>query len=129
MFKTLGRLFAFAIRSTGYLNLNLPSFIWKQILNQPLDIQDLERIDIHTANFISDLGSLEEKGIDEEQFEYIYDQQFSAILSNGKEVELMSGGREKKLTYQNAKEYVKLALITRFEECSVQIEAIKAGFL
>jgi alpha-tubulin suppressor-like RCC1 family protein len=127
MYTVIGKLFGFAIRSTGFMNLNLPSFIWKQLLDQPVDISDLERTDVHTANFLEDLMNLESKGIDEEQFEYLYDQQFTTILSNGKEVELQSGGKDKKLTFSNAKEYVNLALSVRFEECKVQVEAIKNG--
>ena len=86
MFNIIGKLFGFAIRSTGFLNLNLPSFIWKQILDQTIEISDLDRIDVHTANFLEDLMNLESKDIDEEKFEYLYDQEYNTILSNGKEV-------------------------------------------
>ncbi len=55
IFETLGRLFGFAIRSQNYLNLDLPSIIWKTLLNQPIYIDDLEKIDIHTAKHLWDI--------------------------------------------------------------------------
>ena len=127
MFKEIGKLFGWAMRSMNFLNLDLPSFIWKQILNQELDISDLERIDIHTANFLDDLLNLKSKGIeDAETFDSIYDQTFSTILSNGKEVVLIPN---KNLTYENRKEYRDLALKCRFDECAPQIQAIREGLL
>jgi len=126
IFKHLGRIFGWAMRSMNFLNLDLPSFVWKQILNVPLDMSDLERIDIHTANFLDDLNNLEEKGIDKDTFDSIYDQSFTTILSNGKEVELIPG---KKLTFENRKEYRELALKCRFDECAPQIQSLREGLL
>ena len=71
--------------------------------------------------------NLKSKGIeDAETFDSIYDQTFSTILSNGKEVVLIPN---KNLTYENRKEYRDLALKCRFDECAPQIQAIREGLL
>lgn len=129
VFKIIGRIFGWAIRSTNFLNLNLPSFIWKKISNSPLDIKDLEKIDVHAANYLNDLLILEEKGVTPEIFEECYDQNFTTMLSNGQEVEVIANGKNIKLTYENREMYVKAALNTRFSECDIQIEKIKEGLL
>ena len=130
IFKYLGKIFAWAIRSTNFLNLDLPSLIWKQILNLPLDINDLDRIDVHNTNFLKDLFNLDIKGISKDNFDYHFNNHnFTTLLSNGKEVELCIEGKNKLLTFENRKEYFDLVLKARFDECSLQVQAIRQGLL
>lgn len=45
----MGQLFGLALRSKQYLNLNLPSWFWKQLAFEPCTLADLEEVDQATA--------------------------------------------------------------------------------
>jgi len=49
------------------------------------------------------LHNLEQKGINSSNFEYAFDENFTAIDSNGQRVELILGGAGIKVTFENAK--------------------------
>lgn len=48
-------------------------------------------------------------------------------ISDGTEVELVPGGKNRVLTKENANEFVQLVLQKRLNECEKQLKAIKAG--
>jgi hypothetical protein len=45
MFEFLGAMMGLAIRTKNFLNLDLPSMVWKQLIDIPLNRQDLDNID------------------------------------------------------------------------------------
>jgi hypothetical protein len=55
MFKFLGAMIGWAIRSTSALNLDLPPLFWKKILNIEPDEFDLKTIDTFSWQVVQDL--------------------------------------------------------------------------
>ena len=54
-------------------------------------------------------------------------EKFVTYLSNGAEVELLPGGKNIPVSFENRVEYASAVLKTRFNESKKQIEAIKRG--
>ncbi len=48
MYEFLGALMGCSIRSRNFLNLDLPSIVWKSLVDAPLTRKDLENIDKYT---------------------------------------------------------------------------------
>ena len=55
------------------------------------------------------------------------DHKFVTNISDGNEVELVPGGRNRVLSRENAAEYVQLVMEKRLNETDKQIKAIKVG--
>jgi len=83
MFEFVGVLMGIALRTKQTLSFDLPSLIWKQILNERIDITDLEAIDKLCVQALNELGN-----IDEKSFSYTVYEKFTTQLSDGTEVEL-----------------------------------------
>ena len=56
------------------------------------------------------------------------DEKFVTNLSNGNEVEVCSGGSQKKVTVENRREFVELAVKARQEEARKQLNWLMEGF-
>ena len=82
------------------MSINLPGFIWKQFTDEEVTIDDLNEIDSMTVNILNDLRDVQGK-MTEESFLEGYELNFTTILSNGEEVELVSGGKNKKVNFSN----------------------------
>ena len=84
MLKFLGGLMGLAIRSKNYLDLNLPSIVWKQITQSTLDRKDLEYIDKCSINYLDEMTNIDKRNItDNETFNMAFDETFTTYLSNG----------------------------------------------
>lgn len=68
MLEFLGVLIGCAIRSKNFLNLDLPSIIWKQLVDSPVNRKDLEMIDRYTIQCLDDIISINKKGVNENNF-------------------------------------------------------------
>ena len=55
------------------------------------------------------------------------DERFVTLISDGTEVEMCLGGKDKKVTLENLEEYIDLLVKTRLNEFDVQMKAIKTG--
>ena len=98
------------------MNLHFPPLFWKQLLNDPVYLKDLECIDAYTFQIIKDIQKYG-KELKPEQFEeQVVDEKFECHLSNSKPVELCPGGKEKDVTFENHKEYIDLLVKTRLQE-------------
>lgn len=77
------------------MSMKLPSIIWKYIVGDQPDIEDLKEID---DVFVSSLTMLKEYiGEDEEDdetFDMIFELKFSLMDSAGNEIELIPGGSQ-----------------------------------
>ena len=126
MFKFLGKMFGYSILSSFYAPINLPSFIWKQILDVNLNPNDIELIDVQAYNSIIKIIQNKEKYKNE--FDNLCELlDFTCQLSNGDIVELVPGGHNEKISYEKDKEFLKLYLNARYNECKPQIKAIQEG--
>ena len=56
--------------------------------------------------------------LSDEEFAAVGDYNFTAMLSNGEEVELCDGGQEKKVNKENLSEYINLVVKARFSEAT-----------
>lgn len=48
MYEFLGAVMGCSVRTKNFLNLDLPSIIWKQLVDMPVNRKDLENIDRYT---------------------------------------------------------------------------------
>jgi E3 ubiquitin-protein ligase HERC2 len=122
MYTFVGVLMGLALRTSFSLNLDLPSFAWKQLLGEKAEVSDLEAID---KLFIQALGEL--RKLTREKFEYMVEQKFTTQLSNGKETELKKEGKAIDVNFDNREEFFKLSIDTRLHEADQQIRAMKKG--
>ncbi len=128
MLAFLGKLMGNAIRSRNYLNLNIPLFIWKLIAGELPTLQDLEDIDQPVVrNFLYDFRHIDET-MDEATFNVSFYETFTTISADGKSVkELVHGGADKAVTFENRHEYCDLVENFRLHEFDKQAAAVRAG--
>lgn len=91
----LGYIIGISLRTKHQMSMKLPSIIWKYIVGDQPDIEDLKEID---DVFVSSLTMLKEYiGEDEEDdetFDMIFELKFSLMDSAGNEIELIPGGSQ-----------------------------------
>ena len=63
----LGALMGLAVRSKNYLDLNLPSIVWKQITQSPLTRKDLEYIDKCSINYLDEMSNIDKRNINDNE--------------------------------------------------------------
>lgn len=127
LFLFLGKLMGAAIRTQNNLNLSFPPLFWKRLLLDPLNIRDLRGVDVCTVQILEILRNLEANQLTPETFSYAYDEKFTTKDSSGREVELIDGGKDKPVTYENAAEYADLIEKSRLNESSKQYAALRKG--
>ena len=101
MYKYLGGFIGYAMRSGEFLNLDLPSIFWKQLLEAPIDRKDLEFIDRYTIQCLDDIINIHKKGVTPETFSFFVDQKYTTCLSDGNEVDLLTDGKTLEVTYKD----------------------------
>lgn len=127
MYKVFGGFIGYAIRTGEFLNLDLPSIFWKQLLEVPLERKDLESIDRYTIQCLDDIINIHKKGVTAETFSFYVDQKFTTCLSDGEEVEVIEGGKDIDLTYSDRVRYCEMVEKIRLEESKIQMAAIRSG--
>ena len=124
LFNFLGVLMGVCIRTNTNLAINLPSFVWKQLVGQRLTIDDIEEFD---DGIVAELKELL-LARSEEEFESRFpDQHFTTTLSDGSTVELGDGGSKREVRFSDREAYVRKVLYARMKECEQQSDAIKRG--
>jgi len=122
MFEFVGKLIGISIRTKSILSLNMPTLFWKSLVGVPTTTKDIEAIDCHSISSLKE--ALE---MDKETFSTSFFEDFTAILSNGESVELVPGGKERKVSYEDREEYVELYKNKRLHESDTQMKAIWKG--
>lgn len=112
-----------ALRTRLPLGLDLPSTVWKSLLEQPLDVSDLESIDKLCVQALSEIGKLDARSY----ASMFNEQKFVTQLSDHSEFELRKGGRDTLVSYEAREEFTKLSIDARLQESSKQIASIKKG--
>jgi E3 ubiquitin-protein ligase HECTD3 len=82
MYEFLGALIGMCVRSGILMSLNLPGFVWKQLTDEELTINDLNEIDELAVKQINELKEVRQNVSEEEFFTKGYDFNFTTILSN-----------------------------------------------
>jgi len=117
-----------AIRGKFYLNIDLPSIVWKPLVGMRCDLLDLQEIDSMCYNVIDQITNIEKQGIkDEAQFQEVIDYKFTTTSSDGRTILLKKGGDQIPVTYANRHEYVRLLRNYRVHEFDTQINAMRRG--
>jgi len=122
MYEFLGVMMGIALRTQVSLNLNLGGIIWKNLLGQKVDQDDLEAVDklcIQALNELRKLGR--------DKFDTLIEEKFTTQLSNGQEEELKKGGKNTRVSYETREEYISRTIQVRLHESDQQIRAIKKG--
>lgn len=125
MYEFLGSMIGMSVRADHLLNIEMASPFWKNILQQPLDLNDLSAIDTLAVKSIENLKKMRDTGAGNE-IEYL-DYNFTTIVSSGQEVELKRGGADIIVTEENLDEYIELVTKIRLNEGLEQYEAIRRG--
>jgi len=76
---------------------------------------------------LDDIINIHKKGIDETQFSEIIQEKYVTTLSDGREVELIQGGKNAMLTFESRNEWAELVEKVRLDESKKQAEAIRKG--
>ena len=126
MFKFLGSWLSFSILTKSPVPIHLAPSLWKQLLGEELDINDLESFDAYSSQVLLDLRDHSSK-LSDEEFKKTVKLTFKTILSNGEEVNLKPGEEIETVTKDNLNEYIDLVQKTRFNESHEQLDAIREG--
>ena len=113
-FEFIGKLMILAISSGETLNLNFHPIIWKSLLENQISFKDYESVDYYFFKMINQLKDGLVKN-DKNLIDYL-DLNFVIQNSGGKDVELIKNGKEIKVTLNNVKQYIDLALSMRLKE-------------
>ena len=100
------------IRTGAHLNLDLPQFVWKQLVGQKITHEDIIEIDIGFWKLLSFMLTSNKKLYDESIFETN-----CVTLSDESLLELRDNGKEERVTYEERNDYIKKALYVRMKEC------------
>lgn len=122
MYEFVGALMGMALRTGETLNLDLSSMIWKKLLDVKVDVNDLESSDKLCIQALGEMAKLTK-----EQFDHLIQEKFTTQLSDGRVVELKTGGKDESVTFENREEFIKLVIQARLSESDQQIRAMKKG--
>eukprot|EP01052_Picozoa_sp_SAG31_P015585 SAG31_NODE_1006_length_10432_cov_3.272718_2_plen_538_part_00 len=126
-YEFVGQLMAAAIQSQESVVVKWPTFVWKTIAHFPCKLEDYSSSIDESVLRYTDVA----KDMTSEEFDLLYGDNFVFAMenSNGTIVELIPGGSELVVTFENRSEFVKLLSDMRFGEISQQCEAIRRGLL
>eukprot|EP00415_Alexandrium_ostenfeldii_P001125 UN1125 len=128
MLLFLGRLMGLCLLRGDILPLNLPSSFWKCLQGEDVGLEDLEAIDIAAANSVRMLRQPALLGIDADSFHDTFpDLRYVVEDSANQRRELMEGGADRPVTFQDAPRYADLMLATRLVESERQLVVVRNG--
>eukprot|EP01084_Bolivina_argentea_P212487 361192_1 len=133
MWTFIGKLMGVAIRGKYYLNIDLPSIVWKPLVGMKCDIYDLQEIDSLCYNIIDKVTHIEKEitnagiNLNEQSFKDLISYNFTTTSSDGRQIVLKKGGDKIEVTLKNRFEYIKLLTQYRLNEFHTQINAIRRG--
>lgn len=126
MFEFLGMLMGLAIRSKSLLCLDLPSIIWKQLVNETPSESDVTAIDLLGFKILSLLNDLTDDISDDAFNDYI-DQRFVCTDCDAKSRPIVLNGQDIRVTMSNREAFRKAYVNHRLKEFYEQTEAIQRG--
>lgn len=139
MYEFVGRLLGFSMRSSSGMPFAFPSLVWQALVGDEPDFEDLLILDPATANLVHRLmfpertadaeGTAREPLLRPEDFaEAFKGLTFTALGANGAVVELLPGGADTAVDYDNRTMYAELLTHRRLHEFDVQLAAVRRGF-
>jgi len=123
----LGKLIGAAVRGKEYLNLNMPSIVWKKIVDDVVTKQDLLEIDQFQVVSLDKLKSIDKEGIDARTFSDTFFESFTVISSDNRLVDLIPNGADTYVNYENRVDYCDSVVNYRLREIDMQANAVREG--
>ena len=130
MFEFMGKLMAMSLRAKLSLPFELPSIVWKQLVGEEVDLEDLMAVDAITCHLLTAVQKCEEDGIvNEEIFAEKYGDKlrWSYNGSDGIERELRKGSGSRIVSFDSRLEWCDAVKAVRLGEFNAQIKAIARG--
>jgi len=112
-----------ALRTKSPLGIDLPSVVWKQLLDSKLDTSDLEAIDRLSVQALNGMAEL----TDRSKFDLLVAENFTTQLSNNETVELKKDGSNTAVSFATRAEFVELSIRARLHEANKQIRSMQKG--
>ena len=120
LFNAIGKFLGISVRIEATIKLSLPLFIWKQILNRNVSINDLKGYDDNLYNSLIWISENNSNDLDLD---------FSILNDNGEIIELIPNGKNILVNEENKNYYIELVsnyyLIEFYKD---QIQSISKGF-
>lgn len=124
----VGVMFGVAVRTRKPLAIPLAPIIWKQIVGEPVQIEDLEDVDCMYVQSLRSIRDIHLSGVTEECFHDVIPlESFVAPSCTGKVVPIVHGGRNMPLTFENRAQYFEQVVQFRLQEFDLQVAAVREG--
>ena len=138
MYSFIGQIIGMALRSRITTKFKFPSIVWKALVGEAVDVEDLKAYDDAAYQVVSQVGKfsgeMDMKGSRGMRAlagfqNAVGDLNFTATLSDGTEVELCDGGRDRGVNAENCKEWVKRMTDCRLHESDKALFAMRDGLV
>ena len=133
MLRFLGRLMGAAMRTGELLFLDLPSIVWKPLVDEAVTEEDVMAIDRLSFTMVHEMRKMEahihsgQGGVTPEQFSDYLDCTFVVVGSDEAVHELVPGGAQLPVTWSNRLHFIDALIAYRKAEFRVQCQALKDG--
>lgn len=129
LYEFVGRLLGVSMRQRQYLPFALPRLIWKLLCGQGVTLADLAAVDETTASYLQRMAAWPD-GSSEAAFAAEFPgSRFLISRANGQVAPLLPGGASIRVTPQNRRQFVDLALKYKLHEFDRQVAALYAGLV
>uniref|UniRef100_A0A8C5QNN2 E3 ubiquitin-protein ligase HECTD3 n=1 Tax=Leptobrachium leishanense TaxID=445787 RepID=A0A8C5QNN2_9ANUR len=126
-YEWIGQLMGAALRGKEFLVLALPGFVWKQLTGEEVSwSKDFLAVDSLLVKLL-EMMEIMDKDIFE--FKFGEDLTYTTVLSDQRMVELIPGGANISVCYEDRVEFIQMVQKARLDESKDQIHAIRAGLL
>ena len=130
MFEFIGKLMGMSLRVQSCLPFEFAPIIWKSIMGEEIELNDLLSSDAISCRLLDDLRFCTDRGIvNEKMFYEKYEKKLKFIYvgSDGIEREIERGSRNRYVRFSNRFEYCNAVEYARKHEFDLQIKAIEKG--
>jgi E3 ubiquitin-protein ligase HERC2 len=127
MFEFLGKLVGVSMRQKLYLPFAFPSIVWKQLVGEPVTLDDVCQVDEACAVQLTDMKDMARLG-SRADFESKYGAAVFVISgSDGQSVELLPGGATLRVTWDTRDQFVRLAESFKIHEFDAQVMSLEVN--
>lgn len=126
-YEWIGQLMGAALRGKDFLVLALPGLVWKQLTGEEVSWnKDFPAVDSVLVKLLEAMEHM-----DKETFNFKFGQElvYTTPLSDGRLVELIPGGSEVVVHYEDRIDFIHLVQKARLQESKEQTAAMRAGLV
>ncbi|KAG9403599.1 hypothetical protein AC1031_006240 [Aphanomyces cochlioides] len=127
IFEFLGKLMGACVRSKDYFAMNLVGLVWKLLVNEETNLDDLEALDKMLVQSMSKMRTIDQLGVTESMFEDIVLETFTTLSTDNRVVEIKPGGAAIPVTFHSRLEFADLVEHFRLHEFDTVVKYIQAG--